>query len=55
MEDTPISPEPDDVSDKLDLFSFKRLRNAVILPDGTKPVPLGSGVITSLLGTWGNV
>ena len=53
MEDTPISPEPDDVSDKLDLFSFKRLRNAVILPDGTKPVPLGSGVITSLLGTGG--
>ncbi|MBD3345964.1 MAG: protein kinase [Chitinivibrionales bacterium] len=30
-----------------------RTRNAVILPDGTRPVPLGSGIITGLLGSGG--
>jgi len=31
----------------------KKIRNAVILPDGTKPVPMGSGVITGILGAGG--
>jgi serine/threonine protein kinase len=30
-----------------------QFRHAVILPDGSKPVPLGSGAITSLLGEGG--
>lgn len=30
-----------------------RIRNAVILPDGTKPIPMGSGMISGLLGTGG--
>ena len=33
-----------------DQGSIKRMRNAVILPDGTKREPMGSGVITGLLG-----
>ncbi len=33
--------------------SVLRLRNAVILPDGTKKEPLGSGVITGILGVGG--
>lgn len=31
----------------------KRLRNAVILPDGTRHEPMGSGVITGILGVGG--
>lgn len=41
---------------KTDLYSgssHTQLRNAIILPDGSKPIPLGSGVITSLLGEGG--
>ena len=36
-----------------DQGSIKRMRNAVILPDGTKREPMGSGVITGLLGVGG--
>ena len=53
MADTTISPKPGDVSDDRGALSYKRIRNAVILPDATKPEPLGSGVITALLGTGG--
>ncbi len=34
-------------------FSFKRVPHVMILPDGSKPVDLGSGTITSLLGVGG--
>ena len=50
MPDTTFLPKPGDNSDGV---SYKRIRNAVILPDGSKPVPLGSGVIASLLGVGG--
>ena len=32
---------------------IKKVRNAVTMPDGSKPVPMGSGTITSLLGSGG--
>jgi Serine/threonine protein kinase len=53
MTDIPISPTPGDGSEQPGSLPYKRIRNAVILPDATKPEPLGSGVITSLLGTGG--
>lgn len=34
-------------------LTIKRLHNAVILPDGTKNEPMGSGFITGILGTGG--
>jgi len=34
-------------------FSLKKVPHVVILPDGTKPLPLGSGTITSILGIGG--
>jgi serine/threonine protein kinase len=34
-------------------FSFKRVPHVMILPDGSKPVELGSGTITALLGVGG--
>ena len=50
MPDTTFMPKPGNNPDGV---SYKRIRNAVILPDGAKPVPLGSGVIASLLGVGG--
>ena len=37
----------------LDLSSFKRVRNRIILPDGSHNEPLGSGIITGILGVGG--
>ena len=34
-------------------FSFKRVPHVMILPDGSKPVELGSGAVTALLGIGG--
>ncbi len=34
-------------------FTLKKVPHVVILPDGTKPLPLGSGTITSILGIGG--
>jgi serine/threonine protein kinase len=36
-----------------DSFTFKRVPHVMILPDGSKPVQLGSGTITGLLGVGG--
>ena len=36
-----------------DTAIFQRVRNAVILPDGSRREPLGSGVITGILGSGG--
>lgn len=47
-----MSPEDKRISIQ-DQSSIKRVRNAVILPDGTKKEPMGSGVITGLLGVGG--
>ncbi|MBD3322273.1 MAG: protein kinase [Chitinivibrionales bacterium] len=41
------------MNDKNPVDSSIRVRNAVILPDGSRPVPLGSGTITGLLGSGG--
>ncbi|MBD3314406.1 MAG: protein kinase [Chitinivibrionales bacterium] len=40
-------------SGKIKSLPPKSVRNAVVLPDGTKSTPLGSGTITSLLGEGG--
>ncbi len=45
--------DPGNTTDKNENPSISRVRNAVILPDGTKKEPLGSGVITGLLGIGG--
>jgi serine/threonine protein kinase len=37
----------------LETSSLKRVRNRVILPDGTQNEPLGSGIITGVLGVGG--
>ncbi len=37
----------------LDISSFKRVRNRIILPDGSQSEPLGSGIITGVLGVGG--
>jgi hypothetical protein len=34
-------------------FSYKRVPHVMILPDGSKPVELGSGTVTALLGVGG--
>jgi len=38
---------------KAGAIPLRQFRNAIILPDGKKPIPLGSGVITALLGEGG--
>jgi serine/threonine protein kinase len=43
----------DDSSLSFELSSFKKVRNSVILPDGTKSEPMGSGMITGLIGVGG--
>ncbi|MBN1308842.1 MAG: hypothetical protein JXA18_13040, partial [Chitinispirillaceae bacterium] len=47
-----VSGEPESIPRK-EAVSISRVRNAVILPDGTKKEPLGSGVITGILGVGG--
>lgn len=42
-----------DGSRRIQVAGNRRTRNAVVLPDGTKPVPMGSGKISGLLGTGG--
>ena len=49
---TPLSPDKEQQSQG-GAFSFKKVPRVIILPDGTKPLQLGSGTITSLLGTGG--
>ena len=44
---------PENKSKKEQEGSFRRVRNAVILPDGSRREPMGSGVITGLLGVGG--
>jgi serine/threonine protein kinase len=48
----PISPNPEQPEQK-GTFSFKKVPHVIILPDGTRPLKLGSGTIISLLGTGG--
>ena len=51
---TPHGPtDTENSSGDKELLKLTRVRNAVILPDGTKKEPLGSGVITGLLGVGG--
>ena len=47
------SDTPDRLGGTTGLPKVTRVRNAVILPDGTKKEPLGSGIITGLLGVGG--
>lgn len=45
--------DPDTTGKGKEILSISKMRNAVILPDGTKKEPLGSGVITGILGVGG--
>ena len=49
-EPTDSGVSPQDVPARRGPVVLPRARNAVILPDGTKKEPLGSGVITGILG-----
>lgn len=53
LADMPIPPKTDSIFSQQGVLPYKRICNAVILPDATKPEPLGSGVITSFLGMGG--
>ncbi|MBD3391112.1 MAG: protein kinase [Chitinivibrionales bacterium] len=47
MQDTKDNPRPEPGA------APTQFRSAIILPDGRKPIPLGSGVVTALLGEGG--
>jgi Protein kinase domain len=49
--DTPETPQDDKAGSAS--FTLKKVPHVIILPDGTKPLPLGSGTITSILGIGG--
>jgi serine/threonine protein kinase len=49
--DTPETPQGQQTDGSS--FTIKKVPHVIILPDGTKPLPLGSGTITSILGIGG--